>query len=88
MGSVTVGDRSSFTGIMIVTPRHTAPNLDDTWRGFKDLPLVFATAMMCGFIEQTCIEALYRALVVMDELWKRVLKKAECCVTPRFSSAC
>jgi fluoroacetyl-CoA thioesterase len=57
MGSVTVGDRSSFTGIMIVTPRHTAPNLDDTWRGFKDLPLVFATAMMCGFIEQTCIEA-------------------------------
>ena len=42
---------------MIVARRHTVPNLDDTWPGFKDMPVVFATAMMCGFIEQTCIEA-------------------------------
>jgi len=28
------------------------------WPGFADMPAVFATAMMVGFMEQTCIEAL------------------------------
>lgn len=43
---------------LMVTPFHTVPELDDSWPGFKDMPPVFATAMMVGFIEQTCIEAL------------------------------
>ncbi|MBS0985918.1 thioesterase family protein [Acetobacter thailandicus] len=43
---------------MTVMSHHTVPKVDDTWSGFKDMPPVFATAMMIGFIEQTCVEAL------------------------------
>lgn len=43
---------------MTVRPVHTVPELDDAWPGLVDMPPVFATAMMIGFIEQTCIEAL------------------------------
>lgn len=43
---------------MTVTPYHTVPEVEHSWPGFKDMPPVFATAMMIGFIEQTCIEAL------------------------------
>ena len=43
---------------MIVARCHTVPELDRSWPGFTDMPPVFATAMMIGFIEQTCIEAL------------------------------
>lgn len=42
---------------MVVTPSHTVPRLAD-WPGFSDMPPVFATAMMVGFMEQTCIQAL------------------------------
>ncbi|HUD95400.1 thioesterase family protein [Sphingobium sp.] len=37
-------------------PRHTVPELGQGWAGFSDMPPVFATAMMIGFIEQTCIQ--------------------------------
>jgi len=43
---------------MIVGEPHTVPNVASEWAGFRDMPPVFATAMMIGFIEQTCIEAL------------------------------
>ena len=43
---------------MTVAARHTVPEVDPTWAGFQDMPPVLATAMMIGFIEQTCIEAL------------------------------
>lgn len=43
---------------MVVRPFHTVPEVDDTWPGFRDMPPIFATAMMIGFLEQTCIEAL------------------------------
>ena len=43
---------------LVVNPLHTVPEIDDTWPGFKDMPPVLATAIMIGFIEQTCIEAL------------------------------
>lgn len=42
---------------MTVGPGHTVPQVAD-WPGFADMPAVFATAMMVGFMEQTCIEAL------------------------------
>lgn len=35
--------------------RHTVPQVDTTWPGFKDMPPVLATAMMVAFIEETCI---------------------------------
>ncbi|WP_433683967.1 thioesterase family protein [Nocardia sp. CA-119907] len=43
---------------MIVDERHTVPYVAPEWRGFADMPPVFATAMMIGFIEQTCVTAL------------------------------
>lgn len=54
--SAPVGLRHSQT--MTVTRSHIVPELDPSWQGFRDMPPVFATAMMIGFIEQTCIEAL------------------------------
>jgi len=43
---------------MVVAPHHTVPQVERDWSGFADMPPAFATAMMIGFIEQTCIEAL------------------------------
>ncbi|HJQ59246.1 MAG TPA: thioesterase family protein [Vineibacter sp.] len=36
----------------------TVPAVSDAFTGFTDMPPVFATAYMVGFIESTCIEAL------------------------------
>ncbi len=47
----------SHVARMTVETRHTVPQVAD-WPGFADMPAVFATAMMVGFMEQTCIEAL------------------------------
>jgi len=43
---------------MLVRARHTVPDVERDWPGFVDMPPVLATAMMIGFIEQTCIQAL------------------------------
>ena len=43
---------------MVVAAHHTVPRVDSEWPGFKDMPPVLATAMLIGFIEQTCIQAL------------------------------
>lgn len=42
---------------MVVTAAHAVPQVGH-WPGFADMPQVFATAMMIGFMEQTCIQAL------------------------------
>ena len=44
-----------------MAPSHTVPQVAE-WPGFSDMPLVFATAMMVGFMEQTCIQALRQYL--------------------------
>jgi len=46
-----------YSETMLVETRHTVPHVGP-WPGFKDMPDVFATAMMIGFAEQTCIQAL------------------------------
>lgn len=51
-----VGLRHSAS--QVVTHRQTVPQLEPAWAAFSDMPEVFATAMMVGFIEQTCVEAL------------------------------
>lgn len=43
---------------MVVAPRHAVPHVTPDWAGFADMPPVLATAMMVGFIENTCILAL------------------------------
>ena len=54
--SLTVGLRHCEQ--LTVEDRHTVPHVDSTWPGFADMPPVLATAMMIGFIEQTCIMGL------------------------------
>ena len=46
-----------YSETMRVEARHTVPHIGP-WPGFKDMPEVFATAVMIGFAEQTCIQAL------------------------------
>lgn len=36
----------------------TVPRLSTAFTGFADMPPVFATAFMVGFVEWTCIEAI------------------------------
>lgn len=48
----------THTASLIVAERHTVPAVEPHWDGFVDMPPVFATAMMIGFVEQTCIEGL------------------------------
>lgn len=47
----------SHSETMTVAACHTVPKVAD-WPGFADMPPVLATAMMIGFVEQTCIQAL------------------------------
>jgi fluoroacetyl-CoA thioesterase len=49
-----------------VAPRHTVPQVDPDWPGFKDMPAALATAMMLAFVEQTCIMAL-RPFLLPDQ---------------------
>lgn len=41
-----------------VTDDLTVPSVSPVYTGFADMPPVFATAYMVGFVEWTCIEAL------------------------------
>jgi fluoroacetyl-CoA thioesterase len=41
-----------------IEPGLTVPEVSDSFGSFRDMPPVFATAYMIGFIEATCIEAL------------------------------
>ena len=43
----------------VVTDAQTVPRIGPDWPGFADMPPVFATAMMIGFIEQTCALAIH-----------------------------
>ena len=41
-----------------VTPDLTVPSVSPHFHGFHDMPPVFATAFMVGFVEDTCVAAL------------------------------
>jgi fluoroacetyl-CoA thioesterase len=41
-----------------VTEKLTVPSVSAAFTGFADMPPVFATAFMVGFVEWTCVEAL------------------------------
>lgn len=47
-----------FESSQVVSEQQLVPNVAPDWPGFVGMPPVFATAMMIGFIEQTCIQAL------------------------------
>ena len=41
-----------------ITPDLTVPSVSPHFAGFHDMPPVFATALMIGFVEDTCVAAL------------------------------
>ncbi|HBS54606.1 MAG TPA: thioesterase [Stenotrophomonas sp.] len=47
-----------FEASQVVAAHQLVPNVAPDWPGFVGMPPVFATAMMIGFIEQTCIQGL------------------------------
>jgi fluoroacetyl-CoA thioesterase len=51
-----IGLRHSKT--ITVVPGLTVPHVSPEFGSFSDMPPVFATAFMVGFVEVTCIEAL------------------------------
>lgn len=56
MSALNVGLKHQET--MLVEEKHLVPQVEPNWSGFDGMPPVFATAMMIGFMEQTCILAL------------------------------
>jgi fluoroacetyl-CoA thioesterase len=48
----------TYEAEIIVTRDMLVPHFSDKLAAFADMPPVFATAMMVGFIEATCIECL------------------------------
>lgn len=48
----------TFSQTVTVTEDLTVPCLSPVYTGLADMPPVFATAFMVGFVEWTCIEAL------------------------------
>lgn len=51
-----VGLRHQLT--LVVDERLTVPAVSPAFTGFHDMPPVFATAFLVGFVEWTCVEAL------------------------------
>jgi fluoroacetyl-CoA thioesterase len=47
-----------FIQRITVTPDLTVPKVSPHFAGFHDMPPVFATAFMVGFVEDTCVAAL------------------------------
>ena len=43
---------------LLIDESLTVPHVSDRFKSFEDMPPVFATAFLVGFIEATCIEAL------------------------------
>jgi fluoroacetyl-CoA thioesterase len=48
----------TFSRSIVVDASLTVPAVSPSFAGFADMPPVFATAFMVGFVESTCIEAL------------------------------
>jgi fluoroacetyl-CoA thioesterase len=48
----------TFSQSIVVDKSLTVPSVSPRFTGFADMPPVFATAFMVGFVEWTCIEAL------------------------------
>ncbi len=48
----------AFSQSITVDESLTVPSVSPSFAGFADMPRVFATAFLVGFVEWTCIEAL------------------------------
>ncbi len=56
MAELKIGEKLSAN--LEITPKYTVPFNADKFPAFGDMPAVFATAMMVGFIEETAIKLL------------------------------
>jgi fluoroacetyl-CoA thioesterase len=48
----------TYTQELMIDSSLTVPQISDKFTGFSDMPQVFATAYLVGFVEWTCVEAL------------------------------
>lgn len=55
-----------FEQSIVVSEKLVVPAMSDFFAGFVDMPNVFATAFLVGFVEWTCVEAL-RLYLSSDE---------------------
>ena len=79
---MTIPDDLCFSQSLRIDPSLTVPKVSDQFSGFVDMPSVFATAFLVGFVESVCIEALKPYL---DPEFKTVgvhVNMSHCAATP------
>src|SRR5262245_16660732 len=65
-----------------VEERLTVPAVSASFTGFADMPPVFATALLVGFVEWTCIEALRPHLAAGQRTVGTHVNLSHCAATP------
>jgi fluoroacetyl-CoA thioesterase len=65
-----------------VEERLTVPAVSSAFTGFADMPPVFATAFLVGFVEWTCIEALRPHLAPGQRTVGTHVDMSHCAATP------
>ena len=65
-----------------VEERLTVPAVSASFTGFADMPPVFATALLVGFVEWTCIEALRPHLAPGQHTLGTHVNLSHCAATP------
>jgi fluoroacetyl-CoA thioesterase len=65
-----------------VTDSLTVPSVSAAFTGFADMPPVFATAYLVGFVEWTCIEALRPYLLPQQRTVGTHVNISHCAATP------
>ncbi|MEZ0606064.1 thioesterase family protein [Paraburkholderia sp. IW21] len=80
MTTLEAGLRHSAT--LAVTNGLTVPEVSPSFPAFADMPRVFATAYLVGFIEATCIEALHPYLAGGEGTVGTHIDVSHCAATP------
>jgi fluoroacetyl-CoA thioesterase len=72
----------AYEQTIAVEERLTVPAVSATFTGFADMPPVFATALLVGFVEWTCIEALRPHLSPGQRTVGTHVDMSHCAATP------
>jgi fluoroacetyl-CoA thioesterase len=71
-----------FRQSIVVDESLTVPRLSNRFVGFADMPPVFATAYLVGFVEWTCIEALRPYLLAHEHTVGTLIDVSHIAATP------
>jgi fluoroacetyl-CoA thioesterase len=67
---------------IVVTEKLVVSAMSDFYAGFVDMPRVFATAFLVGFVEWTCVEALRQYLNEDERTVGTYVDLSHCAATP------